>query len=141
MKNSPELDFAARTDRLAELLRMNVTDVWSYIGISKALLMGCRSDSLTVSNKTWRKLEVAEERAKLQVVREDPARYVTGAAAREATAEEAGYWRDRAMLAEAQLDRLQKQLGEALAHLSQAKDAAKAAPLETKPTIYPGKRK
>lgn len=72
-QNYSSANFLERTDRLAETLGVSMRALASVIGISQAMLFGCRAGKYEPSLKTWRKLEQAESRSTLKVEEERPA--------------------------------------------------------------------
>jgi len=56
-------DFFSRTDLLASRLGLNLSELPSKIGISKAMLYAYRSGKHRITNKVWFKLEQAERAA------------------------------------------------------------------------------
>lgn len=61
--SAPIRTFSARTDKLAVRLGLNVEDLPPVIGIGRRTLFECRSADSAVSQKSWAKLEAAEQAA------------------------------------------------------------------------------
>jgi len=63
--------FLARTDALANALRVNVEDLVDVLDVSRSSLFGWRAGRRKVSNKAWAKLEAAEREAGIGVGRDE----------------------------------------------------------------------
>jgi NH3-dependent NAD+ synthetase len=61
--NNDFSEFSRRSDTLAGVLKIRVSDLPEKIGISEDMLMGYRTGRYPISAKAWRKLQVAETSA------------------------------------------------------------------------------
>jgi hypothetical protein len=86
-------DFFRRTDVLAWVLGMNLSELPPILGISKAMLFAYRNGSRRITPKAWHKLKAAEQKAGI------PAESATGKTPRKSTEKERlaalGSWMER----------------------------------------------
>lgn len=70
-KNRSSSQFSQRTERLADVLKVQLGELPDRIGVSPRMFYGYRSGKYDVSDKAWRKLDQAERAAGIAPESED----------------------------------------------------------------------